>query len=104
MLTSRSAQKKGRGQQSAHRTTARLLLHCWQIRVATFSCAAAVFTRRGLSVLHISEKRRCPLLQFKEARRGSLEVPRGDVSSSEVLLSESLRTCRKHSVKIVWNI
>ncbi len=103
MLTSHSAQKKGRGRQSPHRTTAGLLPHCWQMRVATFSCAAAVFTRRGLSALHLTEKRLCRVLQFEEARRGSLEVTRGDASSSEVLLSECWRSCRKHSVKIVWN-
>ncbi len=48
------------------------------------SCAAAVFTRRGLSALHPLEKRLCRVLQFEEARRGSLEVTRGDASSSEV--------------------
>ncbi len=51
--------------------------HCWQMRVATFSCAAAVFTR-GVSLPSTSLKRLCRVLQFEEARRGSLEVTRGD--------------------------
>lgn len=98
MLTSQSAQRKGRGRQSQHRTAAGFLPHCWQMCVATFSCAAAVFTRRGLSALHLSEKRLCRLIQFKEARRGSLGVSRGDASSPEDSLNECWRSCRKHSV------
>jgi len=66
--------------------------------VATCSLSAAVFTRRGLSALHLSEKRLCLLLQFEEARRGSLGVSRGDASSPENSLSECWRSCRKHSV------
>ncbi len=70
------------------------------------ACCHIFLCRSGvhLSALHLSEKRLCRVLQFEEARRGSLEVSRGDASSSEVLLSECWRSCRKHSVKIVWNI
>ncbi len=72
MLTSHSAQKKGRGRQLQHRTTAGFLPDVGRFVLPCF-LVPQWCSPDGVSLS--SEKRLCRVLQFEEARRGSLRFP-----------------------------
>ena len=99
MLTSQSAQKKGRGRQSRQRTTAELLEHCWHMWASTFSRATAVLTSCGLAALQLSEKIVFLVLQLDEATRG-LGVG-ASISSPVASHKDSWRSCKNPSVQMV---
>ena len=97
IATSHSAQRNGRGSQPWQRTAAPLMEHCWHICVPTFSFAAALLIKCGLSARHLSKRERFRVLQSEDAW-GVVVGVGGTSMSAQATLRECCSSCKKRSV------